>query len=56
MDDDTGTQVPQSLWINWASHIMSFHEEVGYERLEFSSNEEKMEYVFQKSSHGFRIQ
>ena len=56
MDDDTGTQQLQSLWIDWAGHIVSFHEEDGYERLDFSSNEEKMNYVFQKSSTGFRIQ
>ena len=41
MDDDTGTQQLQSLWIDWADHIVSFHQEDGYERLDFSSNEEK---------------
>lgn len=56
MDDDTGAQTLQSLWINWADHIVSFHAEDGYERIEFSSSEEKMEYVFHKSANGFRIQ
>lgn len=56
MVDDTGTQGTQIVWISQADHIVSFHEENGYERLEFSSNEEKMEYVFQKCSNGFRIQ
>lgn len=56
MVDDTGTQGPQLIWISQVDHIVSFHEEIGYERLEFSSNEEKMEYVFQKGSNGFRIQ
>lgn len=56
MDDDTGTQQLQSLWIDWADHIVSFHQEDGYERLDFSSNEEKMDYAFQKSFAGFRIQ
>lgn len=56
MDDDTGAQTLQALWINWTDHIVSFHAEDGYERLEFSSSEEKMEYVFHKSANGFRIQ
>lgn len=56
MDDDTGTQEFQPLWIHWTDHILSFHEEDGYERLEFSSKEEKMAYVFQKTSNGFRVQ
>lgn len=56
MDNDTGAQEVPSLWINWVDHIVSFHEEAGYERLEFPSNEERMAYVFQKCSDGFRIQ
>lgn len=56
MDDGIGTKTPQLLWINWANHIVSFHEEAGFERLEFSTYEEKMDYVFGKTSNGFRIQ
>lgn len=56
MEDDTETQESQPLWINWADQIISFHAEVGYQQLEFSSKEEKMEYVFEKTSQGFRIQ
>lgn len=56
MDDSAGIQELQALWVNWAEHIVSFHEEAGYERLEFSSSAEKMDYVFQKSANGFRIQ
>ena len=56
MEDDTGAQAPQAIWINWTEQILSFHEEDGYERLEFPSNEAKMDYVFQKTSNGFRIQ
>lgn len=56
MDDGTGSQKLQTLWVNWDDHIVSFHEVAGYERLEFLSSEEKMEYVFRKSSSGFRIQ
>lgn len=56
MDDDIGAQALAALWIDWTDHIVSFHEEEGYERLEFSSDEEKMNYVLQKSSSGFRVQ
>ncbi len=56
MEDGTGAQAPQSIWINWAERILSFHAEEGYERLEFSSKREKMDYVFEKSANGFRIQ
>jgi len=56
MDDDTGARALPELWIDWTDHIVSFHQEDGYERLEFSSDEEKMNYVLQKSSAGFRVQ
>lgn len=56
MDDDTETRELQPLWINWTERIVSFHEEAGYEQLKFSSKEEKMDYVFEKTSNGFRIQ
>lgn len=29
-----------SLWIDWTGHIVSFHEEDGYERLDFPSKVE----------------
>ncbi|BFK87351.1 hypothetical protein I4200191B4_16570 [Pseudoflavonifractor gallinarum] len=56
MDDDTGAQKLHVLWIDWTNHIVSFHEELGYERLEFATRKDKMEYVFQKGASGFRIQ
>lgn len=56
MDDDTEAETFQPLWVDWTERIISFHQEAGYERLEFSSNEEKMAYVFEKTSNGFRIQ
>lgn len=56
MDDGIGTKNTQLLWIHWSDHVISFHEEAGYERLEFYTYEEKMEYVFGKTSNGFRIQ
>lgn len=56
MDDGIGTKNTQLLWIHWSNHVISFHEEAGYEQLEFSTYEENMEYVFGKTSNGFRIQ
>lgn len=46
------------LWINQSDHIISFHkvDSGSYERLVFPSQDEKMEFVFQKCSSGFRIQ
>ena len=56
MGDDTGAGAPQAIWINWAERILSFHRVDGYERLEFSTSQEKLDYVFQMASGGFRIQ
>lgn len=56
LDDGIGTKNTQLLWIHWSNHVISFHEEAGYERLEFPTYEKKMEYVFGKTSNGFRIQ
>lgn len=56
MDDGIDTKNTQLLWIHWSDHVISFHEEAGYERLEFPTYEKKMGYVFGKTSNGFRIQ
>lgn len=51
-------QEANPLWINQSDYIISFHEvdSGSYERLVFPSQDEKMEFVFQKCSSGFRIQ
>lgn len=41
MDDGIGTKNTQLLWIHWSNHVISFHEEAGYERLEFPTYEKK---------------
>lgn len=48
----------QSLWINQNEQILSFHQEESkdYKELVFPDQKEKMEFVFQKCSKGFRIQ
>ena len=56
MDDDPDAQIPQLLWINWTEHIVSFHLEDGFEAVEFPDHDAMLEYVFQKTSNGFRIQ
>lgn len=50
-------EVP-TLWISQKEHILSFHEVEGddYEQLIFANQNEKLEFVFQKWSSGFRIQ
>lgn len=56
MEDDTDKRTKEPLWIDRREQIISFHEEAGYEKLEFPSVEEKMEYVIDKGANGFRIQ
>lgn len=55
---NTSTQEVHTLWISQNEHIVSFHEVEGgdYEQFVFTSQNEKMEFVFQKCSSGFRIQ
>ena len=55
---NTVTQEVYKLWISQNEHIVSFHEveNADYEQLVFTNQNEKMEFVFQKCSSGFRIQ
>lgn len=55
---NTGGQQSHVLWISLSEHIVSFHEVANndYEPLIFSDQDEKMEFVFEKCSRGFRIQ
>lgn len=56
MDVDVGIQVSHILWINWSKQVVSFHCEEGFEPIEFQDHDEMLQYVFQKTSNGFRIQ
>lgn len=51
-------QSPYRLWVSQGQRIISFHElnNREYQMVEFASQDEKMEYVLQKCSGGFRIQ
>lgn len=55
---NTSAQEVHTLWISQKEHTVSFHEVEGddYEQFVFTSQNEKMEFVFQKCSSGFRIQ
>ena len=55
---NTVTQEVYKLWISQNEHIVSSHQEEGddYEQLLLTNQNEKMDFVFQKSSNGFRIQ
>ena len=49
------------IWISWSEHTVSFHEiendnNDNYEPLVFSDHNEKMQFVLEKCSSGFRIQ
>ena len=56
MTDGADVQVPQMLWINWAINVVSFHPEDGFELVKFQDREAMMQYVFQQTSNGFRLQ
>lgn len=55
---DIRGQASNMLWISQSEHIVSFHEVESddYEPLVFSNQREKLEFVFEKCSSGFRIQ
>lgn len=55
---NTAGQGSHMLWISQSELIVSFHkvENDDYEPLVFSDQNEKMEFVFEKCSSGFRIQ
>lgn len=56
MVDDAVVQVSQMLWINWKENVVSFHPEDGFEAVEFQDHDAMLQYVFQKTSNGFRLQ
>lgn len=58
---NTGDQESHMIWISRSEHIVSFHEiendnNDNYEPLVFSNHNEKMQFVLEKCSSGFRIQ
>ena len=55
---NTGDQESHMIWISRSKHTVSFHkiENDSYEPLVFSDHNEKMQFVLEKCSNGFRIQ
>lgn len=56
MEQEKGAPCSQPLWIDWKRKVVSFKRAEGFEVKEFSSYEERLTYVFEKCSNGFRIQ
>lgn len=44
------------IWIDHADKIVSFQSVEGFERLRFSSQEEKLAFAMEKCYSGYRIQ
>ena len=44
------------IWIDHINKIVSFKSAEGFERLQFSSQEEKLAFAIEKCSSGYRIQ
>ena len=44
------------IWIDHTEKIVSFTSTEGFERLQFSSQEEKFAFVIEKCSSGYRVQ
>lgn len=45
-----------TVWINLRDRIVSFEKQEHFQKLQFSSHEEKLNYVVEKGTSGFRIQ
>ena len=44
------------LWLDAKNKIVSFHEEAGYEKVEFSVHDFFLNYVLSASTTGYRFQ
>lgn len=49
-------EVVFDLWVNWESRVISFSEETGFEKLTFSTHEEKFRLAIERGNEGFGIQ
>lgn len=45
-----------SIWVDWEHRIISFHEEEGFERLDYTTHEEMFTFAIAKGFAGFGIQ
>ena len=44
------------LWVDWEHRAISFSEEKGFEKLAFSTYEEKFKFAIDRGNEGFGIQ
>lgn len=44
------------LWVDWEHRVISFHQAPGFERLEYPTRREMLEFAMEKSRDGFSIQ
>lgn len=56
MEQEKETPGSQRLWIDWKNKVLSFNCAEGFETRDFLSHEERMTYVLEQCSNGFRIQ
>ena len=53
------TQEEERVYLVWIDHtekIVSFKSAEGFEQMDFSSQEERLSFAFEKCSSGYRIQ
>ena len=56
MDKESKEEKVYPVWIDEMNRIVSFKNEVGFQRVLFASQEEKFAFAIEKCSSGYRIQ
>lgn len=54
--EEMGKETEFSIWVNWELRVVSFTEEMGFEKIIFPTNEDKLFFAVQKGKEGFGIQ
>lgn len=45
-----------NVWVDWRGRILSFHAAQNFEKLEYPTHKEMLEFALEKSREGFAIQ
>lgn len=56
LQNKNSTQEICVIWIDHLNRIISFQQAEGFEPQAFSTPEERLEFAFEKSSNGYRVQ
>ena len=56
MNTRTEEEKAYPIWIDYTDKIVSFQSVEGFERLHFSSQEEKLAFAIEKCCSGYRVQ